>query len=913
MRLQRSLAGQWAFQLDPEGALSVDQLQPGQQITVPLPIQAAFPELEHYSGYTWAQTTFPLDDVWLQGELLLRFGAVDYFCQVYVNGQLAGEHEGGYTPFTLAIRPFVQAGANTLTVRVYDSVMRGGSSPRWRGDPVPASGHPRAEDIPHGKQTWYLDVSGIWQDVTLTAVPTAYIERVHITPNLHSNEAHVEVRLGGALTEGTLRVGIASSASIVRIKPDETTYHLTLHVADAQRWTPETPTLYTAYVCVNDEQHVDEIRVRFGFREIKAEHGRLLLNGEPLMLLSALDQDFYPETIYTVPSEAYLRDEFSKAKALGLNSLRCHIKPPDPLYLDLADEMGLLIWAEIPSWRTFYAKTTHFAPVLDDALQARARQTLAEMIERDFNHPSLIIWTIINEDWGTMLPLRAEDRAWVAGMVDLCHQLDPTRLVVDNSACGAAWGTNLHVKSDLNDYHIYTNIPDAASDFVRFVEQFALRPAWLFSLTGDGSPTGEEPLLLSEFGNWGLPALSEMTRNGEPKWFDLIAWWSPWEGEPGIAHGAQERFKAYGLDQIWPDYDSFAEATQWHQFAALKFEIETLRRQQEIQGYVITELTDIYWESNGLLDFYRRPKVFHEQFSQFNTLDVIAPKLERWAYWEGEKLEAAAHVSHYSGVDWSGARFQIRLGDAVTGTLPPLKRGDVHKIDDFDWTVPESRQTQLQSLDVEISDNSGKLLAQSHTPILVLPSSYRQAVYRQPISYAGDTLDILTQLGYQVASGTLCVADQVDAALLDWVAQGGDLLHLCDGANPFLFRFNRNGAYSGNWMTSFNWLRPGVYQRLQGVSNPLSLPFEGITPQGVFVNLPVDNPAYHGDFLAGQVTGWVGHPALHTVQFRYGKGRVITTTYRLKNTQHPAAVAMLHDLIDYLASDKCDPNLTLKA
>ncbi len=910
MRLQRSLAGQWAFQLDPEGALGVNQLQPEQQITVPLPIQAAFPELEHYSGYSWVQTTFDLDDQWLQGELLLRFGAVDYFAQVYVNGQLAGEHEGGYTPFTFSIRSLVHSGENTLAVRVYDSVMRGGTSPRWRSeaDAVPASEHPRAEDMPHGKQTWYIDVSGIWQDVTLTAVPTAYIESVHVTTDIHTDEAHVEVRLGGLPTEGTLRVGVASSASIVRIKPEETLYRLTVPISDAQRWTPETPTLYTAVVTINDEQHVDEMSVRFGFREIKTARGRLLLNGEPLMLLSALDQDFYPETIYTIPSETYLRDEFSKAKALGLNSLRCHIKPPDPLYLDLADEMGLLIWAEIPSWRTFYSKTTHYPPVLDDALQARARQTLTEMIERDFNHPSLIIWTIINEDWGTMLPLRAEDRAWVAGMVDLCHQLDPTRLVVDNSACGAAWGTNLHVKSDLNDYHIYTNIPDAAQDFVRFVEHFALRPSWLFSLTGDGSPTGEEPLLLSEFGNWGLPTLAEMTREGEPKWFDLIAWWSPWEGEPGLAHGAQERFKAYGLDQIWPDYDTFAQATQWHQFAALKFEIETLRRQQEIQGYVITELTDIYWESNGLLDFYRRPKVFHDQFSQFNALDVIVPKLERWAYWDGESVQASLSVSHYSAGEWNGAQLHTAFGqDQSAWSIPALARGTVAEIGQFS---PRPSQAGMQMLDAEITDATGKQIAQSHTPILVLPSDQRRAAYTQPIHIATDA--DLAALGYHEGDGRLCVADHVDAALLAWVAQGGDLLHISDGPNPFLFRFGRGGAYSGNWMSSFSWLRPGVYRRLQAVSNPLSLPLEGITPQGVFVNLPVDNPTYHADFLAGQVTGWVGHPALHTVQLRYGKGRVITTTYRLKNTQHPAAVAMLHDLIDYLASDKCDPKLTLK-
>src|SRR5450432_2654015 len=129
MRLQRSLAGSWQFQIDPEGTLRPEQLQPDgdikpdRQITVPLPWQAALPELERYGGYAWYQRTFDLDETWLAGGLLLHFGAVDYSCQVYVNGQLAGEHEGGYTPFTLPILSRVHAGENTLSVRVYDAPM----------------------------------------------------------------------------------------------------------------------------------------------------------------------------------------------------------------------------------------------------------------------------------------------------------------------------------------------------------------------------------------------------------------------------------------------------------------------------------------------------------------------------------------------------------------------------------------------------------------------------------------------------------------------------------------------------------------------------------------------------------------------------------------------------------------------
>src|SRR4029079_1212266 len=189
----------------------------------------------------------------------------------------------------------------------------------------------------------------------------------------------------------------------------------------------------------------------------------------------------------SAPSQESRRDDFAKAKKLGLNSLRCHIKPPDPRYLDLADEMGLLIWAEIPSWRTFYPKGTAQPNLLnlDDIIKGRGEATLEGMLLRDFNHPSLIIWTLVNEDWGTALPLSADDRRWVRELYQRGTALDPTRLVVDKSACVHGWGPNIHVQTDLDDFHIYANIPDQARAWEHSLDQFNLRPLWTFSSHGD--------------------------------------------------------------------------------------------------------------------------------------------------------------------------------------------------------------------------------------------------------------------------------------------------------------------------------------------------------------------------------------------------------------------------------------------
>ncbi len=919
MRLQRSLAGLWQFQLDPGGVLRPDQLAPDREIPVPLPWQAAFHELESYIGHAWYQTTLELDDEWLSGELLLHFGAVDYACEVYVNGQKVGAHEGGYTAFEFPIRAFVHPGANVLAVRVFDTVKREVRIPRWPelGD---GSALPKQDDLPHGKQTWYLDASGIWQDVTLTAVPASYVDSVKIVPDIHGT-AKITVTLSGKLDGATLDATINGATAHAEVKAGQAQVELTVKVNDVRLWTPESPTLYTAAITLTSGDQKDSTSVRFGFREIAVRGGKILLNGEPLMLLSALDQDFYPETIYTPPSEAYLRDEFQKAKALGLNNLRCHIKPPDPLYLDLADEMGLLVWAEIPSWRTYQPKTGRNPQPLPDAVQARVKQTLEEMIARDFNHPSLVIWTIVNEDWGTELPLNPFHRQWLLEMVTLCKQLDPTRLVVDNSPCGNGWGASIHVKTDLNDFHIYTNIPEQAEAFADFIDQFDLRPSWLFALEMKSNETGQEPMVLSEFGNWGLPGLSAIAPNGEPDWFKLGPWSSGWDGDPGYPVGLLNRFAALGLDKIWPSYEALATATQWHQFAAMKYEIETMRRHANLQGYVITEMTDIYWEANGLLDFARAPKAYFDEFHHVNNPDVIVPQLARYAVWDDEPVQATLHVSHYGAEPWSSTNVKVAFGaEQQTFPLPALPRGDVRAVDEF-WSNPAaSAQSATQVLTADVVAADGRVLAHSASPVLVLPSSQRAAAYTQPVDVVSRSGSILMNdlryLGYQVGEGDasrLIIADTVTAELLQRIADGGDALYLCEGNNPFLIGQGRGGSYGGNWMTSFSWLRPGVYRRLPE-SNPVTLPFMGLMPERVFLGFPADDPTIQSDVLAGQFTGWLGHPAAHTVQFRYGRGRVIMTAYRLKGAlqTHPVAVAMLHDLVDHLASDACQPTLRVK-
>ncbi len=971
MRLLRSLNGTWQFQTDPAGVLAVETLNPERTIPVPMPWQAAFPELLEYSGYAWYRTTIRLDEEWLRGELRLHFGAVDYWCELFVNGERAGEHEGGYTPFAVSIREFARAGENEIALRVFDPVQLNLTLSRWHHDTqASANEFPfPARDIPHGKQEWYLNVGGIWQDVTLTALPHTYISQVHVVPNLASGEAHFKITLGGAnpnAENALVHIALEGQEVRARFNAETNAYEARIVIANPRLWTFDDPQLYHADVHLEMGSDADEFAVRFGLREIATREGQLVLNGEPFFLLAALDQDLYPDTIYTVPSAEFLRDEFQKAKQLGLNCLRCHIKPPDPRYLELADEMGLLVWAEIPSWRTFHPRETVHANelVLDDAVKQRVARTLQEMIARDMNHPSLIIWTIVNEDWGTSLPLSAPDRAWVSQMYDFCKSLDPTRLVVDNSACVHAWGPNIHIKSDLDDFHLYANIPDQAKTFEQNMEEFNLRPMWSWSNHGDAQRRGDEPLILSEFGNWGLPSLAALRAhyNGDPMWFDTGPWWSGWEGEPGWARGAQERFHAYGLDAMWDDYEAFALATQWHEFAALKFQIETLRRQPALAGYVITELADIYWESNGLLDFARNPKIFHDMFAAINAPDMLVPEPQHYASWDDDMLALRLYGSHFAPSDWNGARLQWSVAEKILERereIPYQTRGAVRMLDERLVRVPRVEATQRVRFDFALHDGAGKSLARNWLDLLVLPAHARRAAYARPIAVIAHTdtfgmnvgiasgslpenvdsavtppqpatlpnaapalgivrFDLATSLrriGYQTmsrldADTEVAVTNLPTAELLRWVREGGRLLFLNNGPSPFFWSHSRGGTYSGNWITSYTWLRPKMYKRLD-VPNPIGLPFRHVMPLRTILGLPVEDAAIHQDLLAGMISGWVRHPATHTVQFRYGRGRVIMTTFAFEESlnSRPAAIALLHDLIDHLVSDACDPVL----
>ena len=299
----------------------------------------------------------------------------------------------------------------------------------------------------------------------------------------------------------------------------------------------------------------DAVERVVGFRRFEARDGRLLLNGQPFIMFGALDQDWHPEEECRPPSAEFLEQRFANAKAMGLNTLRCHVKIPDRLYFDLADRLGLIVWLDMPYMQ-------FLAPATREAL----RRVFRTSVSTHGHHPSICIWTLFNEGWGIDLDDNPDDRRWLIETFDEAKALVPDSLLVDNSPC---FPRNYHLKTDIEDFHWYNGFPHQNDAFAATARAFASRAAWTFSPHGDAERRGDEPLICSEFGVWGLPHPREILEadGSEPWWFESGHDWNLGAAYP---HGLETRFRDAQLAPIFGDLDGFVNAAQELQYRALK-------------------------------------------------------------------------------------------------------------------------------------------------------------------------------------------------------------------------------------------------------------------------------------------------------------------------------------------------------
>ena len=891
-----SLDGDWNFVADAAGTMKVADLAalPPASVRptrVPSSWQQQFADLRDYAGVAWYWRSLNVETLPSGAVALLSFGAVDYLCEVYVNGQKVGSHEGGYLPFAFDVTTQLHAGDNQIAVRVVDP----GAKPKEEVEGI------KYAEIPHGKQNWYVQTSGLWQSVELD-----------IRPRMHLGNARVSAGMDGsfkiqAVVENpTVDLPIAEPLQVkaritdpdaaevwsgaAELKRDRGRYELSGKLANARLWWPHNPALYTVHVTLPTGDAQD---YRFGFRTFETRGGKFYLNGHVIYLRAPLDQDFYADTVYTPPSYEFVRAEMQQAKALGFNLIRCHIKVPDPRYLQAADEVGMLVWYEIPNWDK-----------LTEDSKRRGRETLQGMVERDGNHPSIVIVSLINESWGVNLK-EPPQRDWLKAAYHDAKAMVPGWLVVDNSACC----DNFHMATDIADFHQYNAIPDRASDFDRFVEDMVQRPGWLFSPYNDAVARGDEPLMLSEFGNWGLPKLPD----AKPFWFSR-----PYSEERSVTlpEGVEQRFADHHFGTLWPDFKALAEATQWHQWRALKYEIESLRLHPEIQGYVITEFTDLNWESNGVLDMWRHPKAYAAQLASLQRDDLLIARAERRNLYVDEKGQAAVYFSHYSLQPLAGAEVSWELeGTSLQGSLPlaSVPAGTAASVGNVEFSVPsvESPTKRLLKLRAAVG---GKTISETTLEFFFYPKKIPELP--PPVSFndpAGRLRRLINEMrarGYLEPTGKeafpVLITSVFDDNAKKTLAQGGRVILLAMDKQtiaPGLEIVPRAGSLlDGNWISSFLWVRKDqVPFRSIGFDTLPGFEVQSTAPSTVLRGVPAGN---FDDVLSGIFYGWIHSNVGTLVQARAGQGRLLICTYSLATTygSDPYATHLLDALVQYLVS-----------
>ncbi len=418
----------------------------------------------------WYRRTVEVPRKWRRGRLLLHFGAVDWESTVWVNGKEVGTHRGGYDPFSYDIRDSLKSGARQeIVVRVLDPTDENNS------------GIARGKQVmkPHG--IFYTAVTGIWQTVWLEPVADGYIAGLKMTPDIDRATLTVEPALAGETAGTTVAVKVSRGGATVAAAEFPGTGPVSLDIPRPALWSPDDPALYEISAALRKGgRTVDEVRSYAGMRKIavaKDDRGfnRLFLNDKPLFQFGPLDQGWWPDGLYTAPTDAALRSDIETIKALGLNMLRKHVKvEPDRLYY-WCDTLGLLVWQDMPS--ALFERDK----VPAETLAGRDAQFESEwkaVMDALANHPSIVMWVPFNEGWGQYETERIA--AWT-------KRHDPTRLV--NNASG--W-TDKGV-GDVSDIHSYPG-PDMPPLEDR-------RAAVLGEFGGLGLPlTGH---LWQAEGNWG--------------------------------------------------------------------------------------------------------------------------------------------------------------------------------------------------------------------------------------------------------------------------------------------------------------------------------------------------------------------------------------------------------------------------
>lgn len=562
------LDGEWMFAFDKEDAGLKEQWQ--RRDTLPLKIKVPFVYQSKKSGIdsseicpvVWYKRKVEIPESFADRRIMLHFLAVDYACDVWVNGAHAVHHVGGYTSFEADITYLLEPGENDICVRVYDDDF--------------------GKEVMRGKQLWgkgefgcwYKRYTGIWQSVWMEAVDEIHIEKLIIRTDVDANRISVKGELAGnsideaIIAEMDICVGefdVASAAFQIKgnyINESISVDYVKSPFRGCEWWSPEHPVLYRMRVVLKRGQEtLDCVQTYFGMRKLEAYEGKVLLNNFPFTHRSILNQGYYPEGYITADDDERIISDIKLIKSLGYNAMRIHEKIESPRFLYWCDRLGIAVWEEMPSMYQYR----------ELEVPAVMRQ-ITEAVERDINHPCITAWVMFNESWGVQqVRFDVQQQNLVNAAYYAVKSMDPTRFVVGNDG----WQ---NVCTDLVTIHDYSAYGDEIR--ARYEDQVFQKGS--FPVAGqrryafaEGYHYSGQPVMLTEYGGISYAADGGWGYNGKV--------------------GTEEEF----LER----FESLTRA---------------IKEISYMNGYCFTQFTDVENEQNGLVTIKREPKVNIEQIRKIN-------------------------------------------------------------------------------------------------------------------------------------------------------------------------------------------------------------------------------------------------------------------------------------------------------
>lgn len=666
-----TLNGEWQFEIDAQGDGEARGLTSGKdlagKITVPFCPESKLSGVRHYGlmKHTWYRRTFELPASMKDKRVRLHFGAVDYQAWVWLNGQPIGSHVGGSVGFAFDITRCLKAGSNELVVHVFDDTASGKQ--------------------PTGKQTHtvsegcvYTRTTGIWQPVWLEAVGSSFVDSFSIVPDPDHSRVLVEAAIYG--TDKDLKLTATAFADGKKVGSDSCpvswrNHRLIVELSKKRLWEPGAPFLYDLkFTLTRGGQTVDEVASYFGLRKVSIEGRAIQINGKRVFQRLILDQGFYPDGIWTAPSDDELRKDIERSMAAGYNGARLHQKVFEPRFLYWADKLGYLVWGEFPNWGFNY-RPENYANYINE---------WSEVVLRDRNHPAIVGWCPFNET-------SAEAGELQRVIWRETKAIDPSRPVIESSG----WAHTLP-SPEVRDDHDYNQDPAPFKqrwlDFFAGVSDSPLPPRY----GGGGSERADRgvPFMVSEFGG--------------TVWGDTKTGW-------GYGSGPKS------LEDFYQRYAGLVGA---------------LLDNRDMFGFCYTQLTDVEQEHNGLYYYDRSPKFdlarLHAITARPAAYEKIgpratAPAVRKERQWQilvgaapdGDLCQPYRYTTATPAAEWTTAAFDDsswQSGSAPFGTInrprTEWKTSDIWLRRTFNWSGNSFKDAALVIFydeDTEVYVNGQKI------------------------------------------------------------------------------------------------------------------------------------------------------------------------------------------------------------